>query len=73
MQNGAKCVSSGARLSHARRIHQEVCSILLTTYDTLQTQLQEYMKLLPTWQQFKLETSDCVKRLNNLSENAKVN
>lgn len=73
LQNSTKCVSSGSRLAHARHVHQEVCSILLATYETLQAHLQEYMKLLPAWQQLKLETSDCLKRLNNLSDFAKVN
>ncbi|KAL0271507.1 UNVERIFIED_CONTAM: hypothetical protein PYX00_008581 [Menopon gallinae] len=70
--NSTKCVSSASRLAHARHVHQEVCSILLATYETLQSHLQEYMKLLPAWQQLKMETNDCLKRLNNLSEFAKA-
>ncbi|KAK6632544.1 hypothetical protein RUM43_013312 [Polyplax serrata] len=70
--NSTKCASTGTRLAHARHIHQEVCSILLATYDTLQSHLQDYMKLLPTWQQLKLETNDCMKRLINLNDTAKV-
>lgn len=72
LQNNTKCVSSASRLAHARHVHQEVCSILLATYETLQSHLHEYMKLLPAWQQLKLETNDCLKRLNNLSDFAKV-
>lgn len=71
-QNSTKCVSSGTRLAHARHVHQEVCSILLASYETLQARLQEYMKLLPSWQQLKLETTDCFQRFSNLSDLAKV-
>ncbi|XP_033606577.1 protein FAM135A isoform X2 [Cryptotermes secundus] len=69
--NSTKCVSSGTRLAHARHVHQEVCSILLASYETLQARLQEYMKLLPSWQQLKLETTDCFQRFSNLSDLAK--
>ncbi|XP_068082498.1 protein FAM135A [Anabrus simplex] len=69
--NSTKCVSSGTRLAHARHVHQEVCSILLASYETLQARLQEYMKLLPSWQQIKLETTDCFQRFSNLSDLAK--
>lgn len=72
LQNSTKCVSSGTRLAHARHVHQEVCSILLASYETLQARLQEYMKLLPSWQQLKLETTDCFQRFSNLSDLAKV-
>ncbi|PNF37595.1 hypothetical protein B7P43_G11979 [Cryptotermes secundus] len=70
--NSTKCVSSGTRLAHARHVHQEVCSILLASYETLQARLQEYMKLLPSWQQLKLETTDCFQRFSNLSDLAKL-
>jgi hypothetical protein len=30
------------------------------------------MKLLPSWQQLKLETADCFQRFSNLSDLAKV-
>ncbi|XP_047110452.1 uncharacterized protein LOC124787677 [Schistocerca piceifrons] len=69
--NSTKCVSSGSRLAHARHVHQEVCSILLASYETLQARLHEYMKLLPSWQQLTLETADCFERFNNLSDLAK--
>ncbi|XP_063221158.1 protein FAM135A isoform X3 [Bacillus rossius redtenbacheri] len=70
--NSTKCVSSGARLAHARHVHQEVCSILLASFETLQARLQEYTKLLPSWQQLRPETADCFQRFSNLSDLAKL-
>jgi hypothetical protein len=65
-------VGTGSRLAHARHVHQAVCSILLASYETLQARLREYTKLLPSWQQLKLETADCFQRFSNLSDLAKV-
>uniref|UniRef100_T1J2Y8 DUF676 domain-containing protein n=1 Tax=Strigamia maritima TaxID=126957 RepID=T1J2Y8_STRMM len=59
---------SNVRLSHARQVHREICSVLLAAYENLQAHLQECMKLLPPWQQLKIESTDCYSRLHNLSE-----
>ena len=71
---GTKCASggSGSRLAHARHVHQEVCSLLLAAYESLQTRLVKYMKLLPHWQRAPLQTKDCLQRFNTLSDFAKV-
>ncbi|XP_075225042.1 protein FAM135A isoform X2 [Lycorma delicatula] len=70
-----KCVGSGgSRLTHARHVHREVCSLLLAAHEMLQTTLLEYTQLLPAWQQIKVDptpTSDCYQRLTNLSDTAK--
>lgn len=67
----SKSTISGMRLSQARQIHREICSLLLSAYENLQAKLQEFMKLLPPWQQLRIESTDCYARLHNLSDLAK--
>ncbi|CAB3384814.1 Hypothetical predicted protein [Cloeon dipterum] len=70
--NTNKCVGSGSsRIAHARHVHREVCSILLASFEALQSRLHEFMRLLPAWQQLRLEKSDCVSRYSTLSDLAK--
>ncbi|XP_059470771.1 protein FAM135B isoform X2 [Neocloeon triangulifer] len=70
--NTNKCVGSGSsRIAHARHVHREVCSILLASFEALQSRLHEFMRLLPAWQQLRLEKSDCVSRYATLSELSK--
>lgn len=43
-----------ARLQRACLVHWELCSLLLTAYESLQRRLSECMRLLPPWQQLQL-------------------
>ncbi|RZF40574.1 hypothetical protein LSTR_LSTR013288 [Laodelphax striatellus] len=86
-QSSTKCVSSsggsGSRLAHARHVHREVCSLLLSAYETLQSTLHEYTRLLPptattaAWQQqlggdgTATAKPDCFQRLSDLGDLAK--
>lgn len=66
-----RIMPSAGRLNRARLIHWELCSLLLSAYTSLQKRLSEYLKLLPPWQQIKIESLDCSNHLENLSEFAK--
>ncbi|XP_067126175.1 protein FAM135A [Centruroides vittatus] len=66
-----RIMPSTGRLNRARLIHWELCSLLLSAYTSLQKRLSEYLKLLPPWQQIKIESLDCSDHLENLSEFAK--
>ena len=74
---GKTSFETGIRLSSARRLHHEVCSLLLSSLESLQRTLIEYSNLLTESNQEKSEAkmsvADCRKRLNNLSDMAKVN
>ncbi|XP_073968672.1 protein FAM135A isoform X1 [Rhodnius prolixus] len=48
----SKCVgggsgsgSGGSRLAHARHVHREVCTMLVASYDSLYSTLQQYIRL----------------------------
>ena len=61
-----------SRLSHARSVHRSVCSLLLASYESLQSQLAVVNRLLPSWQRLPPADTDCRRRLETLSETAKV-
>uniref|UniRef100_A0A146MGZ2 Protein FAM135A n=6 Tax=Lygus hesperus TaxID=30085 RepID=A0A146MGZ2_LYGHE len=49
----SKCVGgggsgggSGSRLAHARHVHREVCTMLVASYDSLHSTLQQYIRLV---------------------------
>ncbi|XP_039284667.1 uncharacterized protein LOC111047444 isoform X3 [Nilaparvata lugens] len=89
--SSTKCVSSsggsGQRLAHARHVHREVCSLLLSAYETLQATLHEYTRLLPPASASAAASTapwnhplgggangtkpDCFQRLTDLSDLAK--
>ena len=64
--------TNGSRLSAARRIHHEVCSILLGSLESLQHKMAEFAKMVPEAERPKVNLTDCVKRLESLSDMAKV-
>lgn len=70
--NGSVDSVGGARMSSARRVHHEVCSVLLGSLESLQHKMSELGKLLPEAERPKINVSDCVNRLANLSDMAKV-
>lgn len=75
-QNSNKCVggggSSSSRIAHARHVHREVCSLLLASFEALQSRLHEFMRLLPAWQQLRIDKADSLARYSTLAELAKV-
>lgn len=60
-----------ARLQRACLIHWELCSLLLAAYHSLQRRLSECLKLLPPWQQLRLDSLDLSACLDGLSDIAK--
>ena len=64
--------SASSRLSHARSVHRSVCSLLLASYEALQSQLAVVNGLLPGWQRLPAAATDCRRRLDTLSDTAKV-
>lgn len=69
---GKNCLENGARLSSARKVHHEVCSLLLGAYESLQCYHLEFSNLLPETERSKIHLNDCAKRLSNLSDLAKT-
>ncbi|TRY61191.1 hypothetical protein TCAL_05688 [Tigriopus californicus] len=69
---GKNCLENGARLSSARKVHHEVCSLLLGAYESLQCYHLEFSNLLPEAERSKINLNDCAKRLSNLSDLAKT-
>ena len=73
-----KSKNGSDRLSSARQIHREVCGILLSSLDSLQQAHLEFSDLLNTPVmgmdriKAKLKVTDCRKRLQQLSDFAKV-
>ncbi|KAF0294429.1 Protein FAM135B [Amphibalanus amphitrite] len=63
--------SPSSRLSHARSVHRSVCSLLLASYESLQSQLAVVNRLMPAWQRLPTAATDCRHRLDKLSETAK--
>jgi hypothetical protein len=76
LQNSNKCVggggSSSSRIAHARHVHREVCSLLLASFEALQSRLHEFMRLLPAWQQLRIDKADSLARYSTLADLAKV-
>ncbi|XP_037076107.1 protein FAM135A-like [Pollicipes pollicipes] len=62
---------ASSRLEHARTVHRAVCSLLLASYEALQSQLAVVNRLLPVWQRLPTASVDCRQRLASLSETAK--
>ncbi len=72
---GSSGGSSGklaARLTAARRVHHEVCSLLLGAYESLQYAVLEFSSLMPEVERPRVDMANCAKRLENLSDMAKV-
>lgn len=63
-----------ARLSLARKIHGEVCALLLAALNSLQTAFQEYFSILSKSNERtkKIQPEDCRRRLQRLSNKAKT-
>ena len=70
-------------MSSARKIHREVCSLLLASLESLQEAHQQFLDLLhphpagtgsnPVERlKAKIQVTDCNKRLQNLSDMVKV-
>ncbi|BET03036.1 Protein of unknown function (DUF3657) [Nesidiocoris tenuis] len=43
---GSSSGGSGSRLAHARHVHREVCTMLVASYDSLHSTLQQYIRLV---------------------------
>ncbi|KAG1694152.1 Protein FAM135A [Nymphon striatum] len=63
---------SSPRLIQARSIHKEICTLLLSSYESLQNKLMSFLKLLPQRQKLRIgiKASDCFSKLNKLSKSA---
>ena len=78
LQKGGKAsaASSEARLNCARRVHHEVCSLLLSALESLRATLAEFGDLVPavSFERAKIDydVAEAGKRLERLSEAAKV-
>ena len=66
-------------MSNARKIHSEVCGLLLSSLESLQQAHNEFVDLLPPttialdlMDNMKIQVTDCHKRLYQMSEMAKV-
>ena len=66
-------------MSNARKIHAEVCGLLLSSLESLQQAHNEFVDLLPPtnialdlMDNMKIQVTDCHKRLHQLSEMARV-
>ena len=77
--NTAKCGGgSSYRLSHARTIHKDICSLLLGSLESLRMNLSEFCTVLPaqwttlTGSTQAVSTADTEQRLNSLVDSAKV-
>ncbi len=68
----ASLPANSARLAAARRVHHEVCSLLLGAYESLQYAALEFSNLLPEGERPRLDMADCARRLESLSDMAKV-
>ena len=66
-----KCVSSNGnmQLNHIRYIHNEVCTLLLNSHESLRTTIAQYSKLLPPWQRQKFHTLDYVQDIHKSGDN----
>ena len=67
------------RMSCARKIHGEVCGLLLSSLESLQQAHNEFVDLLPPtnialdlMDNMRIQVTDCHKRLHQLSEIARV-
>ncbi|XP_013420772.1 protein FAM135A isoform X2 [Lingula anatina] len=56
------------RLRHGHRMHREICSVLLSAYESLQKSAEDLMRVIPEHQQLKLEHIDCHAKLERLCE-----
>jgi len=66
-------------MCNARKIHSEVCGLLLSSLESLQQAHNEFVDLLPPtnialdlMDNMKIQVTDCHKRLYQMSEMAKV-
>lgn len=78
-------MDTGVRLNSARRVHQEVCCILLSALESLQSNLSELGTVVmgrtastaaaadsPRGAHLSGAITDCKKRLSGISDTAKV-
>ncbi|CAH1773500.1 unnamed protein product [Owenia fusiformis] len=68
---GNKATSAGttfSRLQYAYKIHRNVCHMLLSAYESLQTSYATLIEKLPKRQQIKLAHVDCHAKLEMMSE-----
>jgi hypothetical protein len=72
LQKVRSAQETAARLTAARRIHHEVCSMLLSAYESLQDTLVDFFNLLRDNERPKLDFKECSRRLESLSDMAKV-
>ncbi|CAG0880186.1 unnamed protein product [Cyprideis torosa] len=69
--NPGACIGLGrgaSRISQACEIHRELCYLLLSAFESLQSTSENYMKLQPPWKQASVEAADCFRKLEKLAK-----